>query len=214
MTIEGDSREYDLLASWSERLAKKNNNKIMLTAEVGVRKGLGTKLIMNYIRPNYSGLHFHVGIDPYGDLVYQHYDKSKPSKMDYDHKMFSEVKKDFAAEPRFNLINLTDVAFMEKYYYGVDFYWESKKYLLNEYSLVHFDGPHKTTDVLNEAIFFAERAAQGAVFIFDDWKTYNCNVIRDVLNEYGFDFCSNGSRKFIMERKANEKIFSQNSSKD
>ena len=27
MTIEGDSREYDLLASWSERLAKKNNNK-------------------------------------------------------------------------------------------------------------------------------------------------------------------------------------------
>ena len=114
MTIEGDSREYDLLASWSERLAKNNQKKVMLTAEIGVRKGLGSKLIMNYIRPNYSGLHFHVGVDPYGDLVYQHYDKSKPSKMDYDQKMFSEVKKDFADEPRFNLINLTDVAFMEK----------------------------------------------------------------------------------------------------
>ena len=51
MTIEGDSREYDLLSSWAERTAKefsKNKEEIMLTAEIGVRKGLATKLIMNY----------------------------------------------------------------------------------------------------------------------------------------------------------------------
>ena len=76
--------------------------------------------------------------------------------------------------------------------------------LLNEYGLVHFDGPHKTTDVLNETIFFAERSAPGSLFIFDDWKTYNTNLIRDVLNEYGFEFISNGDRKMIMQRPINE----------
>ena len=201
MTIEGDSKDYDLLASWSEKIARASKNKIMLTAEIGMRKGLGSKLIMNYIRPNYSGLHFHVSIDPYGDLIYEHYDKSKPSKMDYNEAMFTEVKKDFAEEPRFNLLNMTDRVFMEKYYYGVEFWWDSKEYLLNQYALVHFDGPHKTTDVINEAVFFAERAAPGAVFIFDDWRTYNCRIIRDVLNEYDFEFCSNGSRKMIMQKK-------------
>ena len=42
MTIEGDSKDYDLLASWSERVAKHFKNKIMLTAEIGMRKGLGS----------------------------------------------------------------------------------------------------------------------------------------------------------------------------
>ena len=54
MTIEGDSKDYDLLSSWAEKTAKefsKRKEQVMLTAEVGVRKGLGTKLIMNYIRP-------------------------------------------------------------------------------------------------------------------------------------------------------------------
>ena len=87
MTIEGDSREYDLLAAHCETLGKQfPNKKLLLTAEVGVRKGLSTKIIMEYIRPNYSGLHFHIGIDPYGDLVYEHYDKVKATKLDYDEK--------------------------------------------------------------------------------------------------------------------------------
>jgi|TARA_R100001082_G_C4361864_1_gene159784 hypothetical protein len=203
MTIEGDSREYDILASWAEKTAKdfsKKKEEIMLTAEIGVRKGLATKLIMNYIRPNYSGLHFHVGIDPYGDMIYRHYDKSKPTKMDYDEKMFAEVKKDFAEEPRFNLLNMPDDIFFEKYYYGVEFFYESKQYVLNRYALVHFDGPHKTTDVLTETIFFARRAAPGAVFIYDDWKTYNITVIKDAAKEFGFEFMSNGERKTILQK--------------
>jgi len=115
MTIEGDSSDYDLLSAHAEQLAKRFKDKVMLTAEVGVRKGLGSKLIMNYIRPNYSGLHFHVGIDPYGDLIYHHYDKSKkPEKGDYDEDMLMEFKKDFADEPRFQLYQLTDFSFMEK----------------------------------------------------------------------------------------------------
>ena len=111
-------------------------------------------------------------------------------------------------------MNMTDKVFMEKYYYGVEFYYKSKTYLLNQYALVHFDGPHKTTDLLNEAIFFAERSAPGSLFIFDDWKTYNTHLIRQVLNEYGFQFISNGERKMIMQRETNEEINKKNNSQN
>ena len=201
MTIEGDSSDYDLLSAHAEQLAKRFKDKVMLTAEVGVRKGLGSKLIMNYIRPNYSGLHFHVGIDPYGDLIYHHYDKSKnPEKGDYDEDMLMEFKKDFAEEPRFQLYQLTDFSFMEKYYYGCEFYYDNKHYVLNDYALVHIDGPHKTTDVIREAVFFAERSAPGAVFIFDDWKKFDAPVVRSVMQSYGFKFVSNGQFKMVMEK--------------
>lgn len=203
MTIEGDSREYDLLSSWAERTAKdfnKRKEEVMLTAEIGVRKGLGTKLIMNYIRPNYSGLHFHIGIDPYGDMIYEHYDGTQPSKADYNEKMYAEFQKDFAGEPRFNLFKMPDDMFFEKYYYGVEFFYESKQYFLNKYALVHFDGPHKTSDVLTETVFFAQRAAPGAVFIYDDWKTYNISIIKDAAAVFGFEFISNGERKTILQK--------------
>ena len=48
MTIEGDSGDYDLLSAWSDKIAKRFAKKpAILTAEIGVRKGLGSKLIMN-----------------------------------------------------------------------------------------------------------------------------------------------------------------------
>jgi hypothetical protein len=215
MTIEGDSREYDILATHCERLPSlfpSDKFPVLLTAEIGVRKGLSSKIIMEYIRPNYSGLHFHVGIDPYGDLYYEHYDKSKPTKMDYDQKMFAEFKKDFADQERFTLMNMTDKVFMEKYYYGVEFYYKSKTYLLNQYALVHFDGPHKTTDLINETVFFAERSAPGSLFIYDDWKTYNTEVLRGILLQYDFEFISNGERKMIMQRKSSDEINKKNNS--
>ncbi len=69
MTIEGDSGDYDLLSAWSDKIAKRFAKKpAILTAEIGVRKGLGSKLIMNYVRGAYKNAHFHIGIDPYGDL--------------------------------------------------------------------------------------------------------------------------------------------------
>ena len=52
----------------------------------------------------------------YRHLIYHHYDKSKkPEKGDYDDDMLLEFKKDFAEEPRFQLYQLTDFSFMEKY---------------------------------------------------------------------------------------------------
>ena len=94
--IEGDSKEYNLLTKAAERVAKLESKQPLLTAEIGVRRGLGTKIIIEYIRPIHSGLHFHIGIDPYGDLRYPHSDKGEPLVADYNSKMKSEHLKYFS----------------------------------------------------------------------------------------------------------------------
>ena len=49
-----------------------NPQDFYLTVEVGVREGYGTLVITDALKDkNY----FHVGIDPYGDLLYKHLDK-------------------------------------------------------------------------------------------------------------------------------------------
>ncbi len=46
MTIRGDSTEYDLLKKWSETLPFFEEPKSVTTCEIGVREGLGSKVIM------------------------------------------------------------------------------------------------------------------------------------------------------------------------
>ena len=199
--IEGDSKDYNLLTQAAERVSKVKTKQPLLTAEIGVRRGLGTKIILEYSRPINSGLHFHIGIDPYGDLKYPHSDKGEPVVLDYNSKMKSEHLTDFADKENYQFINLTDMKFFEKYFNGVVFYDQGKEYHLNTYHLVHFDGPHITPAVVAETVFFAQRSVVGSVFIFDDWQTYDSQLVKDVAASFGFEFITNGERKMIMERK-------------
>ena len=199
--IEGDSKDYNLLTQAAERVSKVETKQPLLTAEIGVRRGLGTKIILEYSRPINSGLHFHIGIDPYGDLKYPHSDKGEPVVLDYNSKMKSEHLTDFADKENYQFINLTDMKFFEKYFNGVVFYDHGKEYHLNTYHLVHFDGPHITPAVVAETVFFAQRSVVGSVFIFDDWQTYDSQLVKDVAASFGFEFITNGERKMIMERK-------------
>ena len=64
--IRGDSVEYDLLEKWAKNFDCEGH----YSCEIGVREGLGSKIIMDNVLNNYM----HIGIDPYGDLVYQHTD--------------------------------------------------------------------------------------------------------------------------------------------
>jgi hypothetical protein len=63
--IQGDSVEYDLLAKWSNFDCDGHHS-----CEIGVRDGMGSKIIMDNIKNNY----LHIGVDPYANLNYQHYD--------------------------------------------------------------------------------------------------------------------------------------------
>ena len=199
--IEGDSKDYNLLTKAAERVAQLETKQPLLTAEIGIRRGLGTKIILEYTRPKHSGLHFHIGIDPYGDLNYPHYDNSGASVADYDSKMKAEHIKDFADKDNYQFLNMTDMKFFEKYFNGVVFYDRGKEYHLNTYHLVHFDGPHMTAAVVAETVFFAQRSVVGSVFVFDDWQKYDSQLVKNVAGSFGFEFITNGERKMIMERK-------------
>ena len=199
--IEGDSKDYNLLTKAAERVSQLESKRPLLTAEIGIRRGLGTKIILEYTRPKDSGLHFHIGIDPYGDLNYPHYDDSEASVADYDSKMKAEHIKDFADKDNYQFLNMTDMKFFEKYFTGVVFYNQGAEYHLNTYHLVHFDGPHMTAAVVAETVFFAQRSVVGSVFVFDDWQKYDSQLVKNVAASFGFEFITNGERKMIMERK-------------
>jgi len=186
--IRGDSKDYNLLDNWVRGL--KVNSKDILTCEIGVREGLGSKIIMDAIKAQGPGNYMHIGIDPYGNLKYQHYDNSPAYTADYTNDMRLQLEKDLSDYKEFKLFHMTDKEFMRRYpEYG-------------PFHLVHFDGPHMTKDVLCEAIFFAERSAQFSRFIFDDFKGYNMSLISNALGYYGFKELDVGDNKVCLERKS------------
>ena len=67
--IKGDSSDYDYLAKWTKELKPQD---FCLTVEIGVREGYSSNIIMKMLKDRN---HFHIGIDPYGDIQYKHLDK-------------------------------------------------------------------------------------------------------------------------------------------
>jgi hypothetical protein len=61
--IRGDSSDYDLLEKWTKDFDCQGYK----TCEIGVREGLGSKIIMDNVRNNY----IHVGVDPYIPVIIQ-----------------------------------------------------------------------------------------------------------------------------------------------
>ena len=90
--IRGDSQDYNLLDNWIRSIKLKSDN--VLTCEIGVREGLGSKIIMDGMRPNRLKNYTHIGVDPYGNLNYQHYDNSPSYTADYTNEMRLQLEKD------------------------------------------------------------------------------------------------------------------------
>ena len=69
--------EYELFKKWSETLPFFEKPKSITTfrCEIGVREGLGSQVIMLGIKSRILNIPYeHIGIDPYNDLEYQHFD--------------------------------------------------------------------------------------------------------------------------------------------
>ena len=178
--IQGDSIEYELLDKWSKDFDCQGH----YSCEIGVREGLGSKIIMDNVKNNYM----HIGVDPYGDLKYQHYDDSDSYTCDYTDVMRDKLLVDFARyQGKFHLANMKDTEFMDT---------NGEK----RFALVHFDGPHMTKDVMSEAIWFASRAARSSRFIFDDYPKYNMQLISNALKPFGFNVLEQGKNKICLEK--------------
>jgi hypothetical protein len=191
--IKGDSTEYDLLESacnlvpWPE----------ILTAEIGVRQGQGSKIILDSFKEKN---HWHIGIDPYGNLNYQHYDTTGSYTCDYTNSMKLQLLQDLSYE-NFTLYSIGDDEFMKRFQDGVPIY-KNKKEIINTYDLVHFDGPHKTIDVIRETMFFGDRARIGSVFVYDDYPKYDMNLIGTILVDHlGFAPVLKGDNKIALQKK-------------
>jgi hypothetical protein len=177
--IQGDSVEYELLTKWAKE-CKVNN----LSCEIGVREGLGSKIILDNLKPNK-----HLGIDPYGNLNYQHYDHTGAYQCDYTESMRVQLLKDMSDYENFDLFHMTDIDFMNRFYDAGPF------------DFVHFDGPHMTRDVMREAIWFADRSNKGTRFVFDDYKKYNMPKIIDMVGYWNFRVMESGENKILLERQ-------------
>ena len=193
--IQGDGAEYELLEKWSKGFDCQGYR----SCEIGVREGLGSKIIMDNVINNYM----HVGIDPYGNLAYQHYDKSYTKywpqhrrgniTANYTDEMRDTMLKDFYKyrnEGKFRLANMTDSLFMS--------HPEHQDMI---FSFVHFDGPHMTKDVITEAVWFANRSAPHTRFIFDDSNRFEMHVIAHALTFFDFKTIEMGDTKVCLEKK-------------
>ena len=182
--IRGDSTDYELLDKWTKGFDCKGAK----TCEIGVREGLGSKIIMDNVVNNY----LHVGVDPYGNLEYQHYDNTGAYTCDYTDSMRDTMLNDFkeyTSKGKFVLCNMTDTQFMN-----------DTEHRYSTFAFVHFDGPHMTKDVITEAVWFANRAEPGARFVFDDYPKYNMSVIAKCLEFYGFLITDKGENKCLMTK--------------
>mgnify|MGYP001379105540 FL=1 len=199
--IRGDSGEYDLLAKWIKEInLGKTNEKgknieneplRILSCEIGVREGMGSKVIMDAFRDRLQGTSLkykHTGIDPYANLKYQHYDSGFAYTADYTDEMRDQMIKDFKDYPEY------------QYYHGTDIKYMHECYWREPYHFVHFDGPHMTKDVLVEAIFFAQRSKVGTRFVFDDHTKYEMSQIAFALTHFGFKTIEMGDYKICLEK--------------
>jgi hypothetical protein len=173
-------------------------NPIGVSVEIGVRRGMGSKSIIDAYRKYHPHIKLnHLGIDPYGNILYRTADNDKGGRLDYTNKMKQEALLDLVKEyPEFNLINLEDSEFFKRFADGYPIYNENK-ILLNEYETVHFDGPHDTESVMKEVNFFLERKPKQCVYIFDDIDTHDIDKIGKHLIDNGFKEFKKGGRKAV-----------------
>ena len=193
MTIRGDSLEYELLKKWCDNLKLTPN---IITCEIGVREGLGSKIILECIKARLkkNNQYRHIGIDPYNNLKYQHSDNTRKGAItaDYTNRMCATMREDFKDEKHFEFYQLKDKTFMELH---------SSAWTMRNFNLVHFDGPHMTKDVISEAIWFADRSILGTRFIFDDYKVYDIDILIRALSYYRFKTLELGERKICLEKQ-------------
>jgi len=192
--ITGDSSEYEFFDEAIQLL----KNPIGVSVEIGVRRGMGTKCIIDAYRKYHPGIKLkHLGIDPYGDIIYRTADSDLGGRLDYTNKMKQEALLDLIKEyPEFNFINLEDSEFFKRFADGYPVYDNEKK-LLTQYEIVHFDGPHDTESVMNEVNFFVERKPEQCVYIFDDIDTHDIDRIGEHLIWNGFKEIKKGNRKIV-----------------
>ena len=198
--IEGDSYDYELLDSAVKRI----KNPIGSSFEIGVRRGGGSKTIIDAYRkyhPKLTDL-IHVGLDPYGDLPYNFSETVKNAKSDYTNLMKRETIINFARKyQEFHFVNLDTYEFFKRFSDGYPVYQKKKK-IINKFEIVHFDGLHDLKSVTLEVEYFLRHLSEHTIFIFDDIDSFDIERIEKLLQNNNFKIFESKERKASFEYKS------------
>ena len=169
--LETDSVEYEILEEGVGLIKDVPG----FTCEIGVRRGGGSEKIMRKLDETGQKERIHIGIDPYGNIDYQTTEDVN-CRYGYSNQMFYEAmigiyKVAQELNQHFLFFPFEDEEFFKKFNTGIPIY-DYYKNEINEYALVHFDGPHAFEPVKNEFEFFDARCNKGSVFVFDDIVNY------------------------------------------
>ena len=195
-SIDGDGIEYEIL----ENAVKKIKNPIGCSIEIGVRRGQGSKTIIDSYRKFHSNINLtHIGLDPYGDLPYTYSEDSKNQKADYTNRMKRVTQYNFAKNyPEFHLVNLDTYEFFKRFDDGYPIY-DKKKSIINKFEIVHFDGLHDLENVTGEVNYFLNHLSEHTIFIFDNIDSFDIKFIQALLEKKNFKIFETGSTKMSFE---------------
>ena len=197
--IKGDSSEYHLI---TKHIGKLNIDRATLTCEIGLREGLGSKIIMDAVREHKPNLYKHVAIDPYNNLSYEHYDNEGSVVAGYTEEMKQKtVSYLYQNYPEFDFYHMTDDYYFRTMGDGHQLGLFNNMMLFGLYKVVHFDGPHTTDAVIQELNFFIPRSETKALFIIDDYKDLRMGIVDMLLLTYNFKVVEKGENKIIYQKE-------------
>jgi len=200
--ILGDSAEYEYL---SEAVALSKDVEGMCI-EIGVRRGLGTKTIIDAVR-QYCPHKTVVAVDPYGSIPYVGQEHIGEIRLDYDNPMKFDCMVDLWNYVRENPVNfrpecLTDYEFFDKYHDGVPKY-DIDIAIEKLYSMAHLDGPHNFEHVSTEIEWFNLRMNGGSVIVIDDVSPEYIDIkpVNELLDFLGWDLVKEGNKKNLYVKR-------------
>lgn len=193
--LQCDSENYDVLVTGIEQVVSIDG----MTCEIGLRLGGGTYHILDALKRTHQNK-MHIAIDPYGNIEYPEGDEGRMLQIGYNNDMRDECLINLYLyckihKTPFLFFNLEDTEFFRRFSDGIPIYQEQKQ-IVNQYSFVHFDGPHTTRHVKDEVEFFHRRSPIGAVWVFDDVALYDHILIDAYIQTLGWKCYQQTPRKW------------------
>jgi len=195
------SADYDVV----DEAVRESSKVPGLVCEIGLFRGGGAKHLIDGIADSGSRKTL-VTIDPYGNIEYVGSDVQGLVRLDFWNSRRNDCMVNLFAYAQVrdvNLLffNLEDTEFFNRFGDGVPIYEDFKR-IEDQYSCVHFDGPHTTDAVLHEFDFFNKRASKGAWFAFDDvdWAYDHENIVHPVIVAAGWESRTRRGRHWSYEK--------------
>jgi hypothetical protein len=201
MRLGTDSGDYHVLLNAAKQVSWTPG----IILELGVREGGGLQWMIDGLISTDNKNRVVVGLDPYGDLPYE-WQEGAIAGWTYSNEMKNRAiagLHSYVMDKPVNLVmmNLTDTEYFTRFADGLPVYMNGKAEIINQYALVHFDGPHNLKDIDNEMEFFFTRTPIDGIWVFDDVTGfYDHDAVEKRLFNTGFEVIEKTAKKASYRR--------------